>query len=275
MDTSFGINTSQQLEQASIHSDLNSLDSIRKMALKDQEGALKRAAKEFEAFFLNMMLKSMRQASAVIGDDSPMNSPQEKMYTSMLDEQMSVDLSQKGLLGIADLMTLQLSQNIRSDKNKSSSSLNALPQQPSIKSPIANNSVISSPANESLSNKSSVTNSPVISSSFINPSVSNLTVSNPAVNNSTFNNNALNNNAQSNIKNVQGHSNNHQSNVEMQLKARNDIEKTKTATNLEPEKKSLFENAKAFVEKLLPYAKKAASIIGVDPKLLIAQAAQG
>lgn len=103
-------NTSLQFEQASIHSDLNSLNAIRKQGLGDEIGALKKASKEFEAYFLNLMLKSMRQAGEVVGDDSMMGSQQEKMFISMLDEQMSVDLSQKGLLGIADLMMQQLVQ---------------------------------------------------------------------------------------------------------------------------------------------------------------------
>lgn len=97
------------LEQASIYSDLNSLDAIRRQGQTDQMGAIKKAAQEFESFFLNMMLKSMRQASDVIGSDNPFSSQQEKMYTGMMDEQLSVNLSQGGHLKIADLMVEQLS----------------------------------------------------------------------------------------------------------------------------------------------------------------------
>ena len=88
----------------SIFSDNNSLNHIRESATVDRRAAIKSAAKEFEAFFMNMMLKSMRQASDAMGEDSMFSSPQEKMFVGMLDEQMSVELSQKGNLGIADLM---------------------------------------------------------------------------------------------------------------------------------------------------------------------------
>jgi peptidoglycan hydrolase FlgJ len=100
--------TQSAFTQASIHSDLSSLDSIRKQGLTDEKGAIEKAAKEFEAFFMNMLFKSMRQASEVISEDSPFNSQQEKMFTSMLDEQMSVELSQQGNFGIAELMISQL-----------------------------------------------------------------------------------------------------------------------------------------------------------------------
>jgi len=90
--------------RASIFTDINSLNHIREQAKVDSSAAIKSAAKEFEAFFMNMMLKSMRQASDAMGEDSMFSSPQEKMFIGMLDEQMSVELSQKGNLGIADLM---------------------------------------------------------------------------------------------------------------------------------------------------------------------------
>jgi peptidoglycan hydrolase FlgJ len=102
------INSNLQLEQASIYSDLGSLDAIRKQGLNDEVGAIKKAAKEFEAFFMNMMLKSMRQAGEVMGGDSLLSSNEEKMYVGMLDEQLSADLSQKGHLGIAEMMLAQL-----------------------------------------------------------------------------------------------------------------------------------------------------------------------
>lgn len=60
------INSFQPNHQASIYSDLNSLDSIRQMGLEDEVGAIKKAAKEFEAFFMNMMLKSMRDRKSVV-----------------------------------------------------------------------------------------------------------------------------------------------------------------------------------------------------------------
>ena len=134
------------LDQASIYTDLNSLDKIRQQGLVDELGAIKKAAQEFESFFMNMMLKSMRQASEVIGGDNPFSSQQEKMYVGMLDEQLSVNLSQGGHLRIADLMVAELTraqqvatnsddisehlkkiQPLSPDENKSTPSVNIEP----------------------------------------------------------------------------------------------------------------------------------------------------
>ncbi|MDQ7048716.1 MAG: hypothetical protein Q9M92_03935 [Enterobacterales bacterium] len=56
------------------------MDNIRKQAQVDSAGAIKAAAKEFEAFFMKMMLKSMRQASEVIGEDSPLPVSRRNVY---------------------------------------------------------------------------------------------------------------------------------------------------------------------------------------------------
>lgn len=67
---------------------------------------LKAAARQFEAVFTNMMLKSMRDATP---QDGPFNNEQTKMYMSMLDQQMAQHLSTRGI-GLADVMARQLSQ---------------------------------------------------------------------------------------------------------------------------------------------------------------------
>lgn len=67
--------------------------------------AIKGVAKQFEAMFLNMMMKSMRDATP---KDGALDSEQSKMFTSMLDQQMSQSLAQRGV-GLADVLTRQLS----------------------------------------------------------------------------------------------------------------------------------------------------------------------
>jgi flagellar protein FlgJ len=66
--------------------------------------AIKGVAKQFEAMFLNMMMKSMRQATP---QDGPFDSEQSKMFTTMLDQQMSQSMAQRGV-GLADVLTRQL-----------------------------------------------------------------------------------------------------------------------------------------------------------------------
>ena len=84
--------------------DARGLDSLRLQAKQDPDKAAKGAAQQFEAVFLQTMLKSMRDASP---QDGPMDSEQTRMYTSMLDQQLAQSLSAKGI-GLADVMLRQL-----------------------------------------------------------------------------------------------------------------------------------------------------------------------
>lgn len=102
MDKLSQVNTSQFF-------DLNSLDKLRANALQDDKAALKEVAQQFEGIFVQMLMKSMRDANAVFESDSPMNTEYTKFYEQMHDQQMSLDLSSKGMLGLADLMVQQLS----------------------------------------------------------------------------------------------------------------------------------------------------------------------
>ncbi|WP_046003951.1 flagellar assembly peptidoglycan hydrolase FlgJ [Pseudoalteromonas rubra] len=98
--------------------DLTDLNSLRQDALKGagdanaSEEALRKAAQQFESIFTQMMLSSMRKANEVLEDkDSPFNSSSVKFYRDMHDQQMSMQLSSEGSLGLADLIVQQLSPN--------------------------------------------------------------------------------------------------------------------------------------------------------------------
>ncbi len=84
--------------------DARSLDALRLQAKQNPEQANKAVAQQFEAVFLQMVLKSMRDATP---QDGPTDSDQTRMYTSMLDQQIAQSLSAKGI-GLADVMLRQL-----------------------------------------------------------------------------------------------------------------------------------------------------------------------
>jgi len=96
--------------QAALYTDLNQLNKLKSQAGSDQQEALKGVAQEFEQLFMNMMLKSMRQASDVLASDSPFNSGDVKFYQEMFDQQLTLDLSKKDSIGLADIIVKQLSQ---------------------------------------------------------------------------------------------------------------------------------------------------------------------
>lgn len=87
--------------------DARGLDALRLQAKQNPDLAAKGAAQQFEAVFLQTLLKSMRDATP---QDGPMDSDQTRMYTSMLDQQMAQSLSAKGI-GLADVMLRQLTRN--------------------------------------------------------------------------------------------------------------------------------------------------------------------
>ncbi len=83
-------------------------DTSRLKNLKGREG-LEAAAGAFEAMFLQMVLKNMRDASAAIADkNSFTSSDQQNFYQEMADGQMASEMAKRGNLGIAAAMIRQM-----------------------------------------------------------------------------------------------------------------------------------------------------------------------
>ncbi len=88
--------------------DATSLQEIK--LIDDQELALRQVAEQFEAIFVQQMLKQMRSANAVIADeDNPLTSQTDSVYQDMLDGQLAMNMSQSSGMGIADMLVKQLS----------------------------------------------------------------------------------------------------------------------------------------------------------------------
>ncbi|MDR7119193.1 flagellar assembly peptidoglycan hydrolase FlgJ [Rheinheimera soli] len=96
------------VEQKVNYHDLTSLQQLKHSSGGDDDKALKQAAKQFESIFMGMLLSSMRKANEVFEDDGALNSNATKFYKDMYDKQLATDLSEKGSLGLADLLVQQL-----------------------------------------------------------------------------------------------------------------------------------------------------------------------
>ena len=99
--------------------DTNSLGDLKQSAKAGSPEALKGAATQFESMFVNMMMKSMRDATP---QDGMMDSQETKTFTSMLDQQMSQKMAKRGI-GLADVLVRQLTvqqkgQQLMQDMNK-------------------------------------------------------------------------------------------------------------------------------------------------------------
>ncbi|MGG7054081.1 flagellar assembly peptidoglycan hydrolase FlgJ [Nitrosomonas sp. ANs5] len=86
--------------------DSQHIDKLRNQARHDPQAGLRQAARQFEALFVNMMLKSMRDASPQQG---LFDNEQSRFYTQMLDQQLAQNLAGQGI-GLADLIVQQLDQ---------------------------------------------------------------------------------------------------------------------------------------------------------------------
>lgn len=84
--------------------DTNSLGDLKKSAKAGSPEATKEAATQFESMFVNMMMKSMRDATP---QDGMTDSQETKTFTSMLDQQMSQKMAKRGV-GLADVLVRQL-----------------------------------------------------------------------------------------------------------------------------------------------------------------------
>jgi flagellar protein FlgJ len=87
--------------------DVQGFDAMRAQANAAPQQGLKAAAKQFDAVFMQMMLKSMREATP---SDGPFDSHDSATFTSMLDQQLAQNMGAKGI-GVADMMLKQLMRN--------------------------------------------------------------------------------------------------------------------------------------------------------------------
>ncbi len=85
--------------------DLHGLDALKREVKSNSQEGIKAAAKQMESMFIQMMLKSMRDASF---KDGLLNSQQSDMFTSMYDQQISQDIAEQSKMGFADLMVKQM-----------------------------------------------------------------------------------------------------------------------------------------------------------------------
>jgi len=99
------LNEAQSLANAAW--DANSLNELKAKTGQDPKGNMKSVARQVEGMFVQMMLKSMREA---LPKDGLFSSEQTRMYTSIYDQQIAQQLSAKGL-GLADMMVEQMGGN--------------------------------------------------------------------------------------------------------------------------------------------------------------------
>ena len=85
--------------------DFEGLGQLKGQARVDSQGALRQTAQQFEALFLQMTMKSMRE-SVVKSDLIESNTSDQ--FESMFDKEVSVQLSKRNSMGLADMLVKSL-----------------------------------------------------------------------------------------------------------------------------------------------------------------------
>ena len=87
--------------------DFDGLGQLKGQARQDAKSAIKETAQQFEALFLQMMMKSMRDSieKSELSESSTMDT-----FQGMFDKEVSVQLAKKNSMGLADMLVKNLEQ---------------------------------------------------------------------------------------------------------------------------------------------------------------------
>ena len=83
--------------------DFSGLGELRGKAQQNQDKALKESAQQFEGLFIQMMMKSMREANAPMKDEDNQSHARET-FEGMFDKEVSLQMSKRGALGVGDFL---------------------------------------------------------------------------------------------------------------------------------------------------------------------------
>lgn len=112
-----------------------SLGALKRSAHDNSPEAIKATAKQFEALFLQIVLKSMRDT---VPKDGMTDSDSTRFYEGLGDQQLAAVLAQRGGVGLAASLERQLLQQAGlSPTSTTSNTLPALPSVPTVTQPSA------------------------------------------------------------------------------------------------------------------------------------------
>ena len=104
-------NSIDNTSTAKSYLDFSGLGELRGQAQQNQDKALKESAQQFEGLFIQMMMKSMRDASATMKDEENQSSGMET-FENMFDKEISVQMAKRSALGVADYMAKAVKQQM-------------------------------------------------------------------------------------------------------------------------------------------------------------------
>jgi flagellar protein FlgJ len=103
-------------QAGAIYTDLSGLDQLKYKLKGNSVADLRVAAQQFEALFIQQMMKAMRETKLAEG---AFDSKEGDFYAEMLDNQLSLELSQGKGLGLADTIVKQMSYALNMEPRQS------------------------------------------------------------------------------------------------------------------------------------------------------------
>ena len=113
-------NTALVAGNGSQYHDQNGLTDLKRTSRDDPDAAIDEVATQFESMFIQMMLKSMREA---LPKDGLFSSNDMDTYTEMADQQIAVNMAESGGIGLADVIARQLRPPVSMSELKKSDGL--------------------------------------------------------------------------------------------------------------------------------------------------------
>lgn len=98
------------IRDASVYTDLSGLQSISQLGRENSSEALREVATQFEAMFLNIMLKGMRAGEETLFADNYLRSSEMNFHRENLDNQLALHMANAGGTGLAEVLHRQLMQ---------------------------------------------------------------------------------------------------------------------------------------------------------------------
>ena len=83
------------------YTDLAALARLRRLARRDAAGALPEVARQFEALFLQSLIRAMREA---VPTDSVFGGERGRLYQDLFDRQLALELSRGRGVGLAEAL---------------------------------------------------------------------------------------------------------------------------------------------------------------------------
>ena len=83
--------------------DFSGLGELRGKAQQNQDKALKESAQQFEGMFIQMMMKSMREANAPMKDEDNQSHAMET-FEGLFDKEVSLQMAKRGAIGVGAFM---------------------------------------------------------------------------------------------------------------------------------------------------------------------------